>query len=140
MNKHTVIFDVDGILCTYDKWEGLDHYGEPIEENIKLCNAFYKSDNHEVCIWTTRTNPYVQGYPQEQLVKALEKKLKEWKVMYDRILLEPKPLYSMLIDDRSYNVDYDKAGLIHHDILDVYWKGYNDVFIPDSRLRNSNLP
>jgi hypothetical protein len=140
MHKKTVIFDVDGVLFEYDEWHGLEHYGKPIQENIDICNAFHQSDEYEVCIWTTRTNPYVQGYPQEQLIKALEDVLTQAGVKYHKILREPKPLFAFMIDDRTYNIDYDKAGSIHRDIINIVWSTYERIFVNDSRIRNPRLP
>ena len=105
----TMIFDVDGVLFEYDEWHGIEHYGKPIKENVNLCNAIYESGKFEVCIWTTRTNPYVQGYPQEQLIKALTEQLTLAGVKYHKILLEPKPLFYAMMDDRSYNPDKAKS-------------------------------
>jgi FMN phosphatase YigB (HAD superfamily) len=141
MHKKTVIFDVDGVLFEYDEWHGLEHYGKPIQENIDICNAFHQSDEYEVCIWTTRTNPYVQGYPQEQLIKALEDVLTQAGVKYHKILREPKPLFEFMIDDRTLNLDHGRASDIAKILQRIFWKAYHLVLIIyDGRIRNPRLP
>ena len=126
MNKPTIIFDVDGVLFEYDKWEGIDHYGKPIAENIRLCNSLYRSGDYDVCIWSTRTNPLVQGYPQEDLVKALAKQLTLNGVEYHRVLLEPKPLFYAMIDDRAVNLDYDNIVMIKKLLRNAYFNEYKE--------------
>jgi hypothetical protein len=129
MHKKTVIFDVDGVLFEYDEWHGLEHYGKPIQENIDICNAFHQSDEYDVCIWTTRTNPYVQGYPQEQLIKALEDVLTQTGVKYHKILREPKPLFDVMIDDRSYNPDNENRRNIIREVTTVYFDKYQKLLL-----------
>lgn len=105
----TLVFDVDGVIFEYDSWQGIDLYGEPIQEMIDLINKLYDSGKYEICIWSTRTNPYVQGYPHYLLHDALEITLDMAGVKYHKILDEPKPLFYCLIDDNSINPDRIKA-------------------------------
>jgi len=104
-DRKTLIFDVDGILVTYDGWSGIDVYGEPLQDNIDLVNKLYSSGKYQICIWSSRTNPYVQGYSFQALKDRLEKELKKIGVKYHKILNEPKPLFYCLIDDNSINPD-----------------------------------
>ena len=104
----TLIFDVDGVIFEYDGWLGIDHYGEPIQEMIDCINKLYDSGKYQICIWSTRTNPHVQGYTFGELKTRLQKQL-EGRVKYHKILSEPKPLFYCLIDDNAVNPDRIKA-------------------------------
>ena len=115
----TLVFDVDGVIFEYDGWHGIDHYGEPIQEMIDCINRLYDSGKYQICIWSTRTNPHVQGYPFEKLKTALMCRLIDYGVKYHKILSEPKPLFYCFIDDNSCNPDRIKAmrlyGLLESD-------------------------
>jgi len=104
-----LVFDVDGVIFEYDGWHGIDHYGKPIQEMIDCINRLYDSDEYQICIWTTRTNPLVQGYPLFNLKCRLEVRLNSTGIKYHKILDEPKPLFYCLIDDNAVNPDRIKA-------------------------------
>lgn len=104
-----LIFDVDGVIFEYDGWLGLGHYGKPITEMIDLINKLYDSGKYQICIWSTRTNAIVQGYPADVLRIYLECMLNKYGVKFHKILHEPKPLFYCLIDDNSINPDRIKA-------------------------------
>jgi hypothetical protein len=63
-------FDLDGTLAKYDKWEGIDHIGEPIVPMVKLIKQLH-NDGKIVKILTarvaprpgpdTKPNPYMEG-------------------------------------------------------------------------------
>ena len=103
--KKTIVVDVDGVLFEYRTWKGIDHFGDPIQSNIDLVNALYDSGEYEICIWTTRTNDLVQGYPKQQLKEMIAKKLEESGVKYHKIADENKPLFKLMIDDNTFNPD-----------------------------------
>jgi len=105
----TLIFDVDGVIFEYDGWLGIDYYGKPIQEMIDCINKLYDSGKYQICIWSTRTNPHVQGYPLHDLINMLYGKLADAGVKYHKILDEPKPLFYALIDDNSINPDRIKT-------------------------------
>ena len=105
----TLVFDVDGVIFEYDGWHGIDHYGKPIQEMIDAINKLYDSGKYQIYIWSTRTNPYVQGYPQYLLMDKLKLELDKINLKYHKILYEPKPLFYALIDDNSCNPDRIKA-------------------------------
>ena len=49
-------FDLDGTLAKYDKWEGIDHIGEPIEPMVDLIKKMH-SEGRVVKILTARVAP-----------------------------------------------------------------------------------
>lgn len=63
-------FDLDGTLAKYDKWEGIDHIGEPIVPMVKLIRKMHE-EGKVVKILTARVsprpvpeakpNPYMEG-------------------------------------------------------------------------------
>ena len=63
-------FDLDGTLAKYDKWEGIDHIGEPIAPMVRLIKQMH-DDGKIVKILTarvsprpvpeTKPNPYMEG-------------------------------------------------------------------------------
>jgi hypothetical protein len=101
----TLVFDVDGTLVSYSGWHGIDVYGEPLQDNIDLVNKLFDSGRYQICIWSSRTNELIQGYPKQELKNRLEQELKKIGVRYHKILDENKPLYFCLIDDRVINLD-----------------------------------
>jgi hypothetical protein len=105
----SLVFDVDGVIFEYYGWYGIDYYGKPIQEMIDCINRLYDSDKYQICIWSTRTNPHVQGYPKQMLIDKLEYMLDLHKVKYHRILREDKPLFYCLVDDNAVNPDRIKG-------------------------------
>lgn len=63
-------FDLDGTLAKYDKWEGIDHIGEPVVPMVKLIRKMHE-EGRVVKILTarvsprpepdTKPNPYMEG-------------------------------------------------------------------------------
>jgi hypothetical protein len=105
----TLVFDVDGVILEYDGWQGIDHYGKPIQEMIDLINKLYDSGKYQICIWSCRTNELIQGYHHQELKESLERQLMRNGVRFHKILDENKPLFYAIIDDNSCNPDRIKA-------------------------------
>jgi len=105
----SLVFDVDGVIFEYDGWHGIDHYGEPIQEMIDCINRLYDSGKYQICIWSTKTNPHVQGYNETDLRCNLRSQLYHAGVKYHKILSEPKPLFYCLVDDNAVNPDRIKG-------------------------------
>lgn len=67
-------FDLDGTLAKYDKWEGIDHIGEPVKPMVDLIKRMH-DEGKVVKILTarvapradaeTRPNPYFCKLPEE---------------------------------------------------------------------------
>lgn len=49
-------FDLDGTLAVYDKWEGIDHIGEPVAPMVDLITRMHEN-NEVVKIVTARVSP-----------------------------------------------------------------------------------
>lgn len=49
-------FDLDGTLAVYDKWEGIDHIGEPVKPMVDLIRKMH-ADGEVVKIVTARISP-----------------------------------------------------------------------------------
>jgi histidinol phosphatase-like enzyme len=90
-----IYIDVDGVLCnnTY----GLYEKAIPMKKNIKKINKLYNKGN-QIIIWTARGS--TSGIDWSELTK---KQLKEWGVKYHE-LLDDKPSYDLIIEDRCINI------------------------------------
>ena len=49
-------FDLDGTLAVYDKWEGIDHIGEPVKPMVDLIKRMH-AEGKVVKILTARVSP-----------------------------------------------------------------------------------
>lgn len=49
-------FDLDGTLAVYDKWEGIDHIGEPVKPMVDLIKKMH-DEGKTVKILTARVSP-----------------------------------------------------------------------------------
>ena len=103
MSNKSVVVDVDGVLFEYHGWVNIDHYGDPINENIEIINGLYNK-GYDILIWTTRTNPRINAaYSQSELENKLFNKLKENGILFTEIIKDPKPFFVCIIDDLSWN-------------------------------------
>ena len=50
-------FDLDGTLAVYDKWEGIDHIGEPVKHMVDLIKRMHE-EGKVVKILTARIAPH----------------------------------------------------------------------------------
>ena len=66
-------FDLDGTLAKYDKWEGIDHIGEPVKPMVDLIRKMH-DEGKVVKILTARVAPRSNieirqnPYPTDQAV------------------------------------------------------------------------
>lgn len=49
-------FDLDGTLAIYDKWEGIDHIGEPVKPMVDLIKKMH-GEGKTVKVLTARVSP-----------------------------------------------------------------------------------
>jgi hypothetical protein len=116
--KKTVCVDLDGVLARYDKWRGIDHFGEPIPGAVEFTKAL--AEIADVVIFTTRCNPEINR-PEavHLLVNRVRKFLDEHGFVYHDIYSgSGKPMAVAYVDDRAVvcrpekdveNQDYDVA-------------------------------
>ena len=86
-------FDIDGTICSdinrvYEK-------AEPINEMIEIINRLYEEGN-SIKIFTARGAS--SGIDWTELTK---KQLVEWKVKYHELIMNKKPSFDLLIDDKT---------------------------------------
>ena len=115
-----IVFDFDGVLAEYQKFEGHDKFGKPISEMIELVKRLYERG----CILklsTTRLNPYpfgkagkadmmvINGKAQEFIEKWLES---QGILACFTELTGYKPYGDFYIDDKGlrYSLEHDKFG------------------------------
>ena len=103
-HRPTFAIDLDGTLATYDKWQGLDHIGAPIDGAIEFVAKLAKFG--KIIIYTNR-----MSYRFNKLTTKAEKDgsktiIKNWlesnNIKYDEIYCgQGKPVAHAYIDDRS---------------------------------------
>ena len=64
-------FDLDGTLAVYDKWQGIDHIGEPVKPMVDLIKKMH-DEGKVVKILTARVAPIDDGevFTGEQFIKV----------------------------------------------------------------------
>jgi len=117
-----IVFDFDGVLAEYDRWEGHDVFGKPILENIELVKELWEA-GHRLKLCTTRLNPYplgLDGKPDKVVLegRALEL-IKNWLWLHDILhcfceITGYKPYGDYYIDDRAlrYGLEKDYKGTL----------------------------
>lgn len=100
----TIAVDLDGVLAQYDKWQGIDHIGDPIPG----AKGFLKSltdKGYSIEIYTTRCNSHVNN----EMVTHLAQRIYDWldkHGMADRpkigvYIHQGKPLATAYVDDKG---------------------------------------
>ena len=109
MSKKTIAIDLDGTLASYSGWKGLEHIGDPLPGAQELIGRLI-DEGFDVVLYTTRTNPDVNGGTAEELAKLVQAWLD--RNGFDsrfRIALGGKPIAMMYIDDRAFEVPTNVA-------------------------------
>lgn len=102
--QYTIAIDLDGTLAYYSGWKGIDHIGDPLPGSRRLV-GFLLAEGYKVVIYTTRTNPEVNGGTAEELAKPIYAWLT--KHGFDQrvtVALHGKPIAVMYIDDRAFDI------------------------------------
>lgn len=113
-----ICFDFDGVLCSYDKWQGHNHFGKPNKEMIELVKKLDKK-NHQLILSTTRLNPLpFWDRPLDKDVQNgfANKMIKNWlreQRIYDCFCLVTgfKPFAHIYIDDKGLYFEGDIENL-----------------------------
>ena len=121
--KPTVCVDLDGVLATFDRWRGLDHFGEPIVGAKAFMEALGAS--FRVVVFTTRTNVTLnnpEGDKSENrrtMVNRVATWLDRHGIPYDSIYAgQGKPLAIAYIDDRAMRCEPQQDGpAAYRDVL-----------------------
>ncbi len=100
--KPSVCVDLDGVIASYDRWRGLDHFGDPIPGAFEFLQALQQ--RARVVIFTVRCKG--DGLNGVHDSAVLVKKVREWldkhSLPYDEVYSgQGKPLASAYIDDRG---------------------------------------
>lgn len=75
--KHKIIaVDLDGTLCRYNGWQGMDHIGDPVPGMLRRVKGWLKQ-GHEVVIFTARAEdpdavPFIKDWLSKQGMGHLE--------------------------------------------------------------------
>ena len=92
-----IYVDIDGTICNTD---GMDYENaKPRYEQILKINHLYMEGN-EIVYWTARGSG--SGKSWRTLTK---RQLDNWGCQYSRIEIRKKPVYDLLIDDKSKRIE-----------------------------------
>ena len=91
-------FDIDGTICTLTQG-GKYGRARPFTDVIKKINELYDSGN-TIKMFTARGS--VSGKDYTQLTAQ---QLDRWGVKYHELIMNRKPHYDLLIDDKAVNVE-----------------------------------
>lgn len=114
-------FDLDGTLAVYDKWEGIDHIGEPVKPMVDLIKKL-RADGKVVKILTARVapreNPELLGNLDAKffITRWCEKHLG----FVPEITHEKDHLMLELYDDRVKQVIPNKGVLVEDEAKDLF--------------------
>ena len=100
--KQTVAVDLDAVLAQYEKWEGVETIGDPVEGAQEFTETLAKQ-GWRVLVYTTRCSVDVnEGHTEEELKKIVQAWLDTHQFWYDEIYSgRGKPIATAYVDDRS---------------------------------------
>ena len=91
-------FDVDGTICTLRS--GGDYQNaKPFEDMVSSINRLYEA-GHTIKIFTARGCN--SGIDHTELTI---KQMSDWGIKYHELIMNRKPHYDLLIDDKAINVE-----------------------------------
>ena len=91
-------FDIDGTICTLTEG-GTYHKAEPFHDMIDNINNLYESGN-TIKMFTARGSVSGKDY-----TSLTTQQLSDWGVRYHELIMNKKPHYDLLIDDKAVNVE-----------------------------------
>ena len=100
--KQTVAVDLDAVLAQYEKWEGVETIGDPVEGAQEFTETLAK-EGFRVLVYTTRCSVDVnEGHTEGDLKKFVKAWLDTNQFWYDEIYTgKGKPIAVAYVDDRS---------------------------------------
>jgi hypothetical protein len=108
--RRRVCVDLDGVLAKYDKWRGIDHFGEPIPGALEFMKKLEKFA--EITIFTSRcAQDVLEGSritPGQLRVKVIEWLEKNEFPYTDVYIGQGKPRAAAFIDDRGVHCNPQK--------------------------------
>jgi len=93
----TVCLDFDGVLAQYEGWKA-GEIGDPLEAGVELARLL-KESGFSIVIHTCRLHPE-NGIHDSQLEK-IKTWLRNYKIPFDRIETQGKPIAMFYVDDRA---------------------------------------
>jgi len=105
VNRPVIAVDLDGVLCSFDSFKGIRHFGLPVVGAVTFVRHLYEMGT--VIIYTCRCNPELAGVTaSDSVVAALEGNVREWLdgagFSYHQVFTGiAKPLADVYIDDRA---------------------------------------
>ena len=92
-----IYVDIDGTIC---HTEDSDYqHSIPIRENIDKVNRLY-DDGHYIVYWTARGRR--SGVDHTEIT---QKQLTDWGCKYDNLIMNEKPVYDLLICDKTKRIE-----------------------------------
>ena len=91
-------FDIDGTICTLTHGNTYKD-AEPFHEMVKSINTLYE-DGHFIKMFTARGSVSGTDYTDLTIWQ-----LGKWGVKYHELIMNKKPHYDLLIDDKAVNVE-----------------------------------
>ncbi|MEJ7623204.1 MAG: hypothetical protein WKF34_04365 [Pyrinomonadaceae bacterium] len=105
--KPRVCVDLDGVLAQYDKWKGVDHFGDPVPGALEFAKKLARFA--EITVFTSRcAQDVLEGSritPGQLRIRVIEW-LEKNKFPYTDVYIgQGKPRAAAFIDDRAVNCD-----------------------------------
>lgn len=99
--RDTVCVDLDGVLASYEHWQGSERLGEPLPGAVLFTRQL--AEIAHVVIFTTRCNEAMnRDEPAELLRRRIQLWLDEHGFVYDQVYTgQGKPHAAAYVDDRA---------------------------------------
>lgn len=92
-----IYVDIDNTICNTVDSDYIN--STPIQENIDKINKLY-NDGHFIVYWTARG-----GFSGKDHTELTKKQLDEWGCLYMELIMNEKPSFDLLIDDKAINMN-----------------------------------
>jgi len=92
-----IYVDIDNTICITH--EGQYDQSRPIQKNIDKVNGLFEN-GHYITYWTARGGN--TGIDHTELTIS---QLKEWGCKYHKLVMNEKPSFDILLDDKAMNIN-----------------------------------